>query len=130
MLEPLSEHLDAYGAHLAQNFGSVAQACYRGPRLYGTDRTKDLVKKWVEFYKECRDILDSEIIHVSRPDGRETDCILHVNPQLKHKGLAKAGYCSNLKPAIRKPLYNFQPSPASISIEYDFLGNWRLLVFF
>ena len=86
-LEPLSEHLDAYGAHLAQNFGSGVQACYRGPRLYDTDRTKAIVKKWVDFYKEYRDILDSDIIHVRRPDGRDIDCILHVNPQLKHKGL-------------------------------------------
>ncbi len=87
-LEPLSEHLDAYGAHLAQNFGSGVQACYRGPRLYDTDETKALVKKWVDFYKEYRDILDSDIIHVRRPDGRDIDCILHVNPQLKRKGLA------------------------------------------
>ncbi|MHC4118823.1 MAG: alpha-galactosidase [Planctomycetota bacterium] len=87
-LEPLSEHLDAYGAHLAQNFGSGVQACYRGPRLYDTDETKALVRKWVDFYKEYRDILDSDIIHVRRPDGREIDCILHVNPQLKRKGLA------------------------------------------
>jgi hypothetical protein len=87
-LEPLSEHLDAYGAHLAQNFGSGVQACYRGPRLYDTDETKALVRKWVDFYKEHRDILDSDIIHVRRPDGRDIDCILHVNPQLKRKGLA------------------------------------------
>ncbi|MGD8500810.1 MAG: hypothetical protein PVJ86_09195 [Phycisphaerales bacterium] len=87
-LEPLSEHLDAYGAHLAQNFGSGVQACYRGPRLYDTDQTKALVKKWVDFYKEYRDILDSDIIHVRRPDGRDIDCILHVNPQLTPKGLA------------------------------------------
>jgi hypothetical protein len=87
-LEPLSEHLDAYGAHLAQNLGSGVQACYRGPRLYDTDETKALVKKWVDFYKEHRDILDSDIIHVRRPDGRDIDCILHVNPQLERKGLA------------------------------------------
>jgi hypothetical protein len=87
-LEPLSEHLDAYGAHLAQNFGSGVQACYRGPRLYDSDETKQLVKKWVAFYKKYRDILDSDIIHVRRADGRDIDCILHVNPQLKQKGLA------------------------------------------
>ena len=50
-LEPLSEHLDAYAAHLAQNFGAGVQACYRGPRLYDTDETKAVVKKWVDFYK-------------------------------------------------------------------------------
>ena len=86
-LEPLSEHLDAYGAHLAQNFGSGVQACYRGPRLYDTDATKALVKKWVDFYKKYRDILDSDVIHVRRPDGRDIDCILHVNPRLRQKGL-------------------------------------------
>lgn len=87
-LEPLSEHLDAYDAHLAQNFGSGVQACYRGPRLYDTDQTKTLVKKWVDFYKEYRDILDSDVIHVRRPDGCDIDCILHINPLLRHKGLA------------------------------------------
>jgi len=87
-LEPLCEHLDAYGAHLAQNFGSGVQACYRGPRLYDTDATKAVVKRWVDFYKEHRDILDSDIIHVRRADGRDIDCILHVNPRLKRKGLA------------------------------------------
>jgi hypothetical protein len=87
-LEPLCEHLDAYGAHLAQNFGAGVQACYRGPRLYDTDETKAVVKKWVDFYKRYRAILDSDIIHVRRPDGRDIDCVLHVNPQLKNKGLA------------------------------------------
>ena len=101
-LEPLSEHLDAYGAHLAQNFGSGAQACYRGPRLYDTDETKAVVKKWVDFYKEYRDILDSDIIHVRRPDGRDIDCILHVNPQLKIKGMAMV--YNPLDRAVKKEL--------------------------
>lgn len=87
-LEPLSEHLDAYEAHLRQNFSSGVQACYRGPRLYDTDETKAVVKKWVDFYKSHRAILDSDVIHVRRPDGRDIDCILHVNPGLETRGLA------------------------------------------
>jgi hypothetical protein len=87
-IEPLSEHLDAYEAHLANNFGMGVQACYRGPRLYDTEQTKAVVKKWVDFFKEYRDILESDIIHVRRADGRDIDCILHVNSQLKHKALA------------------------------------------
>ena len=87
-LEPLSEHLDAYAAHLAQNLGSGVQACYRGPRLYDTDDTKATVKKWVDFYKQHRAILDSDIIHVRRADGRSLDCMLHVNSQLKERALA------------------------------------------
>jgi hypothetical protein len=106
-LEPLSEHLDAYGAHLAQNFGAGVQACYRGPRLYDTEETKTLVRKWVDFYKSHRAILDSDIIHVRRPDGRDLDCILHVNPGLKTKGLALVFNPLDhaVKRELRLPLY-------------------------
>jgi hypothetical protein len=88
ILEPLAEHLDAYEAHLAQNFLAGVQACYRGTRLYDAETTKAVVKKWVSFYKAHRAILDSDIIHVRRPDGRDLDGILHVNPGLDVKGLA------------------------------------------
>lgn len=87
-IEPLCEHLDTYGAHLMTNFSSGVQATYRGSRLYDTEETKSVVKEWVDFYKKYREILDSDIVHVRRPDGRDLDCILHVNPQLKYKGLA------------------------------------------
>ena len=86
--EPLCEHLKDYEWHLAQNFGSGVIACYRGPRLFDTEQTKKLVKKWVDFYKQYRAILDSDLIHVRRPDGRSIDCILHVNSQLNPRGLA------------------------------------------
>ncbi|MBN1343136.1 MAG: alpha-galactosidase [Phycisphaerae bacterium] len=86
--EPLSQHLAEYEWHLAQNFGSGVQACYRGPRLYDTDETKAVVKKWVDFYKKHRAILDSDIIHVRRADGRGIDCMMHVNPRLPRKALA------------------------------------------
>jgi hypothetical protein len=87
-LEPLSEHLEAYEAHLAQNFGSGVQACYRGMRLYDTELTKAVVKRWVDFYRKYREILDSDIIHLRRPDGAGIDGILHVNPKTKPRGLA------------------------------------------
>ena len=86
--EPLSKHLEELEWHFAQNFGSGVQACYRRPRLYDTDDTKKMVKKWVDFYKRHREILDSDIIHVRRADGRDIDCMMHVNSQLKEKALA------------------------------------------
>ena len=45
------------------------------------------MKQWVDFYKRHRAILDSDIIHLRRADGRDLDYILHVNPALKEKGL-------------------------------------------
>ena len=86
--EPLCEHLDDYESHLAQNFGSGVIACYRGPRLFDTEETKAVVKKWVDFYKKYRPILDSDLIHVRRPDGRSIDCVLHANTQISPCGLA------------------------------------------
>ncbi len=86
-IEPLHEHLDAYEAHLAQNFGSGVQACYRGPRLFDTPATEALVKREVAWYKKYRRILNADMIHIRRPDGRDYDAVMHVDPLGKEKGL-------------------------------------------
>ena len=86
-IEPLNEHLDHYGQRLANLLGAGVQACYRGPRLYDTEETKTVVNNWVGFYKKHRQILDSDIIHLRRPDGKDWDGILHVNPQAEEKGM-------------------------------------------
>ena len=85
-IEPLSEHLDIYEAFLVENLLSGVQACYRGPRIYDTEKTMNAVKKWVSFYKKYRDILDSDVIHLRRADGRDYDGLLHVNPDSPIKG--------------------------------------------
>ena len=85
-LEPLSEHLKDYEGHMMQNYGIGIQACYRGHRLYDTEETKKTVQKVISWYKKYRDILNSDIIHLRRADGRDYDGFLHVNPLLKQKG--------------------------------------------
>jgi len=87
-IEPLNEHLEHYETRLANLFGAGVQACYRGPRLYDTEQTRTVVQKWVSFYKAHRAILDSDIIHLRRADGRDWDGWLHVNPGLPECGLA------------------------------------------
>ncbi len=87
-LEPLKDHLKDYESHMMQNYGAGVQACYRGPRLYDTMETKQLVKKVIRWYKQYRDILNSDIIHLRRASGKDWDGFLHVNPQLKEKALA------------------------------------------
>ncbi|MEZ4701655.1 MAG: hypothetical protein R2834_15055 [Rhodothermales bacterium] len=106
-LEPLSDHLDAYEAHLANLFGNGVMAAYRGPRLYDTDETKAVVKRWVDFYKRYRATLDGDIIHLRRADGRRWDGLLHVNPEADVKGLAMIynPTDSELRETIRLPLY-------------------------
>jgi hypothetical protein len=87
-IEPLREHLPHYEARFANLLGYGVQACFRGPRLYDSEETKAVVKKWVSFYKQHRDVLDNgEIIHLRRPSGRDWDGILHANPLGKEQGM-------------------------------------------
>ena len=87
-MEPLSKHLDAYDRVLAQYFGMGIMACYRGFRLYDTKETKAVVRGWRDFYHRHNAIIESDIIHVSRPNGRDLDCMMHANAKLEEKGLA------------------------------------------
>jgi hypothetical protein len=87
ILEPLSQHLDAYEQLMMQYYGAGIQACYRGPRLFDTEQTRVVVSNVINWYKKYRDILNSDIIHLRRADGRDWDGIMHVNPNLKEKGL-------------------------------------------
>ncbi len=86
-IEPLNEHLDHYEKMMLSNLGAGVQACYRGPRLYDTDQTKQMVKNTVDWYKQHREVLEGDIIHLRRPDGRDIDYWLNVNPGGKEKGM-------------------------------------------
>jgi len=106
-IEPLDENLPTYEAHIANCLGMGVQACYRGPRLYDTDRTRDAVKKWVDWFKKYRDILESDIVHLRRADARDWDGALHVAPHLPIRGMA-VFYNPLEEPierTIRLPLY-------------------------
>lgn len=86
-IEPLDEHRDHYERMLQSNLALGVQACYRGPRLFDTDRTRVLLKRWVDWFKAHRDILESDVVHGRRADGRDVDWMLHVNPTLPQKGM-------------------------------------------
>lgn len=87
ILEPLSEHLADYEQLMMQYYGAGVQACYRGPRLYDTEATRKTVSRVVSWYKKYRELLNADIIHLRRADGRDWDGWLHVDPKGKQKGL-------------------------------------------
>ncbi len=86
-IEPLDQHLDHYERMLVSNLALGVQACYRGPRLFDTDRTRGLVAKWVAWFKQHRELLESDLIHGRRADARDLDWMLHVNPRGTQRGL-------------------------------------------
>ena len=106
-LEPLKDHLKDYKAHMIQNYGAGVQACYRGPRLYDSKATKQLVISVVDWYKKYRKILNSPIIHIKRADGHNIDGFLHVNAALKEKalGIFFNSTDATLTQKIKIPLY-------------------------
>lgn len=59
------------------------------------------------FYKSHREVLDADIIHVKRADGRGIDYILHANPGGAEKGLVMIYNPSeqSFSGEIRMPVY-------------------------
>lgn len=106
-IEPLNEHLDHYEMMMMSNLGAGVQACYRGPRLFDTEETKNMVKRTVGWYKQHREVLEGDIIHLKRADGQGLDYWLSVNPNGKEKGLLMV-YNPLKKGVVKKikvPLY-------------------------
>lgn len=85
VLEPLNDHLKDYEMLMVQYYGAGVQACYRGPRLYDTEATKQVVGNTIAWYKKYRDLLNAPIFHLRRADGRDWDGFMHVSPVLKDR---------------------------------------------
>ncbi len=106
-LEPLSENLTRYETGLFQHLASGCQLTIRGKRLYDTPETKAVVAKWVNWFKQYRDILTSDILHIGRPDGRDIDLMLHVNAAIENKGMLIAFNPTDrdITKTVKVPLY-------------------------
>ena len=106
-VEPLHKHLDHYEMMLVSNIGMGIQSALRGPRLYDTDETKAMVHRVVQWFKKYRKILESDIIHLRRADGRDIDYMMHVNPILKEKGFLLVFNPTDheIRKKIKVPLY-------------------------
>ncbi len=105
-LEPLADHLPDYSRHFANLFGFGAQACFRGPRLYDSEKTRAMVKSWVDFFEAHRTLLESDVIHLRRADGRDLDYVLHVDPRERAAMLVAYNPTNSaLTRSIRVPLH-------------------------
>ncbi len=106
-IEPLQQHLDHYEMMLVSNVGMGIQSALRGPRLYDSQETREMVVRVVSWYKKYRDILESDILHLRRADGRDLDYMMHVNPDLKEKGFLLVFNPTDqlIRKKIKVPLY-------------------------
>lgn len=107
-------HALAFDWALAQYLGAGTAACYRGPHLWDNTTAqgaviKQLLLKWVNFYKAHRQTLIQPVVHLRRPDLQSWDGWLHVNP---FSSTADVGVAllfnptrSTLNVDLRLPLY-------------------------
>ena len=107
IVEPLEEHLTHYDLRFADTLGAGVQACWRGPRLFDSEKTLAMVRKWTAFYKAHRRVLTGDLIHLRRPDGRDWDGWLKVDPQADERALAFLfnPTTAPIEREIRLPLY-------------------------
>ena len=112
-IEPLSQHIDHYERMLDSNLALGVQACYRGPRLFDSPTTRDLVKSKVDWYKKYRIILEGDLIHGRRADARDLDWMLHVNPDSPQRGML----------VVFNPLTTAEQRKISVSLYYAGLSN-------
>ncbi|MEX0313071.1 MAG: hypothetical protein AB3N18_02760, partial [Allomuricauda sp.] len=128
-IEPLKEHLPHYEMMMVSNLGAGVQACYRGPRLYDSEETKSMVSRVVKWYKKHREVLEGDIIHLRRADGRDIDYWLSVNPKGEEKGMLMIYNPTNkeITKPIKVPLYYTGLSDkAQIQLENGTQKNYSL----
>ena len=127
-IEPLDDHLDHYRRMLESNLALGVQAVYRGFRLYDTARVRDMVKRQVDWYKEHRTILESDLVHGRRADGRDLDWMLHVNPRGETRGMLVVfnPAAKTVARDLRVPLY-YTGIEGSAKVQ-DREGSWEVTV--
>ena len=101
-------------------------ACYRGPVLYpdGAEGAvmRDILQKWVHFYKAHRRTLIEPVVHLRRPDMQSWDGWLHVRPS----GTAEVAVALLFNPTdrplvdtVRLPLYYAGVSEPHVLLSID-----------
>ncbi|SNZ01790.1 hypothetical protein [Flagellimonas pacifica] len=128
-IEPLKDHLHHYEMMMVSNLGGGVQACYRGPRLFDSNKTKSMVTRVVNWYKKHREVLEGDIIHLRRADGRDIDYWLSVNPKGEEKGMLMVYNPTNktITKNIKVPLYyTGLTDGAKVQIEDGSIKNYTL----
>ncbi len=109
-------HFEEFEWAVAQYLGAGTAACYRGDQLYNQSsptglKTKEMLIKWVSFYKAHRETIIQPVVHLRRPNMQSWDGWMHVNPFPGEKNEVAVAMIFNptdfdfTKTAVVLPLY-------------------------
>jgi hypothetical protein len=79
-IEMAEDHPATYDHALGMIFGFGHKPVIFGRRLYDGAATKAVYRKWLAFYRQYRETLRGELIHLARPDGYQPDGVMVVAP--------------------------------------------------
>eukprot|EP00759_Apiculatamorpha_spiralis_P003376 PhF_6_TR11585/c1_g1_i1/m.18738 len=106
--EPLTQNYNDFSWAVQQYLLLGIMPCWRGYRIFDSNQTLALVKKYVGIYKQYRDIITSDLVHVKRADMQSWDAMLHVNPLLpQNKGFLVVFNPTQreVKDVVKVPMY-------------------------
>ena len=83
----MEKNLDKYERQFFGLLSSGAAVSVTGHRLYDGPQSRAMLRKWTDWYRRYRNIIQGDIIHLRRPDGRGLDYYLHVHPANRERGM-------------------------------------------
>jgi hypothetical protein len=103
----MEKNLDKYERQFFGLLSSGAAVSITGHRLYDGPQSRAMLRKWTDWYRRYQAIIQGDIIHLRRPDGRDLDYTLHVHPANREKGLLLVFNPLNkvVKKELTVPLY-------------------------
>ncbi len=112
---PLGKNIFDYEWSVFQHVMSGVLPCFRGKRLFDDEASKQMLKKWVSFYKKYSRIINGITVHFMPPvidendKGRtkDLDCILNVVPDGEVRGVLAVFNQTDreIKKTVKVPLY-------------------------
>ena len=119
------DELRFYNTSLAVFLGAAGR-CFQGGVLYQNDASKAIITQWMATFSRFRDVLNGDIIHLKKPNGRSWDAMMHVLPAAA-PGAVRAfalffnpstALAANVSTALPVYYANFAPQ-ASVHVEWN-----------
>jgi len=108
-------------------FLGAAGHCFQGGPLWLNDASRAIVTRWTAVFDKYRALLNGDVVHVRKPDGRGWDAMMHVLPSaaageprafaIFFNPLASRAVSVNTSLCIYYA--NFASGPAPVRVEWD-----------
>ncbi|MFD2114272.1 LamG-like jellyroll fold domain-containing protein [Paenibacillus yanchengensis] len=93
---PFDKKIKDYDYIVALNFMSGIAGSFRGPSLYDSDMSKNVMSYWGNYFNTYKEILNGDVVHIAPPRFKagsnnqltdDIDGIIHTSAQSKQKGM-------------------------------------------